>query len=538
MIVLGLSGGIRSGNQDGAAALIQDGHVIAAAEEERFTRMKHASGSLPLRAIHYCLLEAGITIQDVDTITFPGETYRNFTDILSDYFDFHFGHCPNIKLLDHHRSHAASAYYCWDQDPALILTMDFSGDGMSTLAAVGEQGHIRDLYRIPKPNSLGVFYSLLTQYLGFEKDNDEYKVMGLSAFGDPNQQDLSQVLHIEGDHYRLNTDYLKLSLDPSRPSPSKQERLYTRNLSLAQRGRLNHEPITPDHYNIAACGQKVLEDVVLHLIKQLVQQTGIRSLCLAGGVALNCAMNRRIKESGLVDRLYVPPHVSDAGLSIGSAQLHCSEQGIMPLRPENFYLGPSYTDEDIRVILDKCHLPYTIHDDIEERAAQDIDEGKIVGWFQGRMEFGPRALGNRSILADPRDPKMTDKINALVKFRESFRPFAPSVLQEKAAEYFVDVTSSPYMTITHRVQPDKYTVVPAITHVNGTARIQTVSQESNSRFYRLIQAFEKRTGVPMVLNTSLNVMGQPMVCAPRQAIETFYGTGLHALAMGSFYLSK
>ncbi|MCP4708916.1 MAG: carbamoyl transferase, partial [Planctomycetes bacterium] len=224
MIVLGISGGILSGNQDGAAALIQDGRLLAAAEEERFSRMKHASGRLPLRAIKYCLAHAGIGMDEVDTVAFPGATYRNFTEILNDYFDFHFGHCPEVKLFDHHRCHAASAYYCWDQDPALILTMDFSGDGMSTCAAVGEQGRLRDLYRIPKPNSLGIFYSLLTQYLGFEKDNDEYKVMGLSAFGDPGKLDFGQVLHIEGEHYHLNTDYLKLHLDPSRPSPSKQER--------------------------------------------------------------------------------------------------------------------------------------------------------------------------------------------------------------------------------------------------------------------------------------------------------------------------
>ncbi|MBM3252203.1 MAG: carbamoyl transferase, partial [Candidatus Omnitrophica bacterium] len=342
MYFLGISGGVLSGNQDGAAALVKDGSIIAAAEEERFVRAKHASGLLPKRAIQFCLKQAGISIKDVTVVSFAGATYVNFNEILKDYFDFHFGYAPEIVLVDHHLAHAASTYFTWGQDHGLILTMDFSGDRTSTLAAVGEGLNIRELYRLHKPNSLGVFYSMLTQYLGFQKDNDEYKVMGLASYGRP-RYDFSKVLFKSGDTYALNSEFVKNNIARNLPAPSKQERLYLNNLSLEQNGRLSDEPITDYYKDVAASGQKALEDIALHLVENLVHQTGIRKLCLAGGVALNCVMNQRIRESGFIDELFVPPHVSDAGLSIGGALLECVKRGIRPRPLEHAYLGPQYT---------------------------------------------------------------------------------------------------------------------------------------------------------------------------------------------------
>lgn len=539
MYLLGISGGILAGNQDGAAALIKDGEVIAAAEEERFLMVKHASGLLPLRAIKYCLKEAGITIRDVESVSFPGETYENFTEILGDYFDFHFGFAPPIKLVMHHNAHAAASYCAWNEDPALILTMDFSGDRISTYAAVGEKGNIREIYRVGKPNSLGIFYSMLTQYLGFEKDNDEFKVMGLSSYGNRDRFDFKDVLCVKDETYQLNYQkYMRHGSDPSKPAPSKQERLYANNLGLPQRGRLEDEEITTYHYDVAASGQRALEDVALRLVEGLTRGTGIRSLCLGGGVALNCVMNQRIWESGLVDKLYVPQHVSDAGLAMGSAFVHCLAKGIKPKPMTHCYLGPSFSDKEIQSVLDACRVKYERPNNLERRVAGDIAAGRIAGWFQGRMEFGPRALGNRSILADCRDAGMKDKINATVKFREPFRPFAPSALEEKAGDYFEHFTPSPYMTLTFNVKPEKRRIIPAITHVDGTARLQTVSRGTNPRYHALISEFDKLTGVPMVLNTSFNVKGQPIVCAPRSAIEMFFGTGMDVLAIGSFYVTK
>lgn len=537
MYFLGISGGVLSGNQDGAAALVKDGIIIAAAEEERFIRIKHASGLLPKNAIKFCLKQAGIAIKDISSISFAGATYTNFEEILKDYFDFTFGYAPPIILIDHHLAHAASTYYLSGFDSSLILSMDFSGDRISTFAAMGDGMQIKEIYRIAKPNSLGIFYSMLTQYLGFQKDNDEYKVMGLSAYGNP-KYDLGKVLKKDGKIYQLNPAYLRNNVSPNMPALSKQERIYVNNMSLPYRGRLADEEITPYYKDVAASGQKLLEDIVLHLVDNLVKKNGLRKLCLSGGVALNSVMNQKIRESGLVDSLFVPPYVSDAGLSVGCALLQSVKYNIRPKPLEHAYLGPSYSVDEIKKVLEACHLEYEIPINLEERVADDIAKGKIVGWFQGRMEFGPRALGNRSILADCRDPEMTDKINRLVKFRESFRPFAPSVLDENAAEFFESITVAPYMIETFKVKPEKKSIIPAITHVNGTARVQTVSKKTNPRYHKLITEFKKITGVPVILNTSLNIMGQPIACTPRQAIENFFSTGMDVMVIGSFYLSK
>ncbi len=537
MYFLGISGGILPGNQDGAAALVKDGRIVAAVEEERLIGIKHASGLLPKNAIKFCLKKAGITLKDVQSVSFPGKTYKDFNAILTDYLEFHFGYAPPVVLCDHHTAHAASTYFVWGREPALILTMDFSGDRVSTFAAIGRGQEIEEIYRIRKPNSLGIFYSILTQYLGFQKDSDEYKVMGLSSYGSP-KYDLSGVLCTNGTTYHLNAEHLQSFEDPDRPAPSKQERLFSGNLTLPENARLADEPVTEYHMDVAASGQKALEDVVLHLIEKLVKQTGIRRLCLAGGVSLNCSMNQKIRESGLLDELFVPPHVSDAGLSIGCALLESTKHKIVPRTLEHGYLGPAYTDAEILQILEDCHATYEKPESVEVRAAKDLAAGKIVGWFQGEMEFGPRALGNRSILADPRDDGMKDKINRLVKFREQFRPFTPSVLAERAEDFFENTVPSPYMTVTFNVKEAKKSVIPAVTHVDGTARIQTVCAQTNEKYHRLIQEFDKITGVPVLLNTSLNVMGQPIACSPRMALATFHSCGMDSLALGPYYLTK
>ena len=537
MYFLGISGGLMIGNQDGGAALMKDGKLIAAVEEERLLGDKHASGNLPRRAIAYCLKEAGITIQDVESVSFPGKTYRDFDAILKDYLEFHFGHAPKIELVDHHTAHAATTYFAWDRDPALILTMDFSGDRACTTASVGEGNEIREVLRMGKPNSLGVYYSVLTQYLCFMKDSDEYKVMDLSPYGEPTI-DMNGLLCKDGETYRLNSEFLKIHVAPDLPAPSKQERLYIGDLGLPGKARLASEPLTDYHRDVAASGQKQLEDMVLHLIEGLVKQTGLRRLCLAGGVSLNCVMNQKIRESGLVDELYVLPHVSDAGLSIGGAMLQSAAHGVRPEPMQHCYIGPSFSDDEIDDVISNCHIKAEKLENVAEQATADLAVGSVVGWFQGRMEFGPRSLGNASILADPRKAEMKDRINLLVKFREGFRPFTPSVAEEAAGEFFKDIKISPYMTQTYDVQPDKRAVIPAVTHVDGSARVQTVSRKYNPRYHALISEFGRLTGVPVVLNTSLNLMGQPIAAHPRAALANFYSTGMDRMALGSWYLSK
>jgi len=537
MYFLGISGGVLAGNQDGAAALVKNGQVIAAAEEERFLRVKHASGWLPKNAIRFCLKQAEITVRDLEGVAFPGATYRNFRQILTDYFDFTFGYAPPITLIDHHTAHAASTYFAaGNSQPSLILTMDFSGDRTSTLIAVGHGTEIEEICRMMKPDSLGIFYSLMTQYLGFQKDNDEYKVMGLASYGKP-KVDLSWLLRPSGDTYELETAYLISVLAPDRPAPSKQERLYT-TLPLPEPARLSEQKITPYYEDVAASAQKTLEDVVLHLVDRFVAKTGLRRLCLAGGVALNCVMNQKLRESGLVDDFFAPPHASDAGLAIGCALLQSVQAGAKPQPMSHAYLGPEYTEDEIEGFLKRANVPYERVDDLAKTVARDIAKGKIIGWFQGRMEFGPRALGNRSILADCRRAEMKDIINHRVKFREPFRPFTPSVLEEAVADYFQPPGNSPYMTITFSVRPEKQEEIPAVVHVDGTVRIQSVSAKTNPKYHRLISEFAKITGMPVVLNTSLNVKGDPINCGPREALATFFSTGMDCLAMGPFYLCK
>ncbi len=538
MYILGISGGVRSGTHDPAAVLYQDGKLIAAVEEERLLRIKHAEGRLPENAVRYCLAQAGISLRDVEAVAYCYETFPGMEKRLKDYFNFKFGHCPPVRLVAHYMAHAASAYRVSGFSDAMIVSADVSGDSVSTFLSHGKGTEIRMVKSIPRPNSLGIFYSMLTQILGFQRDNDEYKVMGLASYG-KSEIDLSWLLDFGGGDYRLRYEDYMVPVGPTNPFPSKQEGIYSGKL-VERLGppRLKDEPLQQRHMDLAYSAQKVLEQAMVDLVTWLHEQTGSRNLCVAGGVGLNCVMNQRLLALPFIDSLYVQPAASDAGTAIGSALEVMAEKGILPEVMEHVYTGPSFTDEEIRKALDSYKVPYRHEPDVCRFAAQRLAEGAIVAWFQGAMEFGPRALGNRSILADPRDPAMKDRINATIKFREDFRPFAPAVLEEKVKEYFCDGVVSPFMTLTFDVQPEKRNRIASITHVDGTARIQTVGAKTNPRFHRLIAEFEKITGIPLVINTSFNVKGQPIVCTPRDAISTFFMTGMDHLILGDYVLSK
>ena len=538
MFVLGICGGIRSGHHDAAAVLYEDGRLVAAAEEERFLRIKHCEGRLPESAIRFCLAQAGISIRDVDFLAYGYATVPGMEKRLSDYFRLKFGTCPPVRQVRHYVAHAASAYRVSGFSDAMILSADVSGDSVSTLLSHGKDQDIRIVKSIARPNSLGIFYSMLTQILGFQRDNDEYKVMGLASYG-KQEIDLSWLLQFGHGEYRLHHEEYMIPVSANQAFPSKQEGIYSdRLVERLGSPRLKEEPLAQRHMDLAYSAQKTLERAVIDLVTWLHEQTGSRNLCIAGGVGLNCVMNQRLLALPFVDRIYVQPAASDAGTAIGAALEVLAEQGVEPEVMEHVYTGPSYTDEEIQKALESYKVPYRRDEDVCRFAAEALSRGCIVAWFQGAMEFGPRALGNRSILGDPRDPSMKDRINATIKFREDFRPFAPAVLEEKVAEYFDSGVKSPFMTLTFDVKKEKRSQISSITHVDGTARIQTVGRATNPRFHALITEFDRLTGIPMVINTSFNVKGQPIVCTPRDAVSTFFMTGMDHLILGNHVLSK
>lgn len=535
MNILGISGGTSAGNQDGAAALLVDGALVAAAEEERFTGIKFANGLLPKQAIRYCLRQAGLKIEDLDAVAFPGATYIGIRDTLRRFFEYNFGHAPAIELVDHHLAHAACAYFASGWDEALVLTADFSGDGKSTTVSAARHGKIALLLEKRKPDSLGVFYSAVTQYLGFLKDSDEYKVMGMAAYGRP-RFDLDHVLEVTSDGYRLHEEFLQ-GVVAGRPAPTKQERLFDA-FPLPPAARLPQGPIEPEHFDVAASAQQQLERAVLRLVEHYGRSQRLTRVCLAGGVALNCLMNQKIREHAAVEAVYVPPVASDAGLSLGAAYLTAQARGDRPAPLAHAYWGPAYSDAEIQAVLDRAQAEYRSTADPAGAAAELLSQGKVIGWFQGRMEFGPRALGNRSILADPRVANMQDIINHKVKFREEFRPIAPSVLHEAGGDWFCDYRDSPYMTQTFAVTPAAKERIPAVVHADGTARLQSVHRATNPLYAELIERFDAKSGVPLVVNTSLNAYNDPLACEPHQALRTFFATGMDALVIGNFVLQK
>lgn len=536
MYILGISGGFRVGNRDCAACLINDNQIIAAAEEERFVRIKHAPGLIPLNAIRYCLKAGKIDISEVDLLVYAGASYNEVKEKLNKCLEFNLGFSPPIELVEHHVAHAASAFFVSGFKESNIITMDLSGDSVATLLAFGKGNNISKIKEFKRPNSIGAFYNIITQYLGFIRQSDEYKVMGLSSYGKP-RYDLSWLIDKTEEGYLFNTKYM-VNIE-GHPFPSVQEPLYNEAfLRRLKTPRESFEKITSYHQDIAASAQRKLEEIALHLLELVHRETGSKNLCIAGGVGLNCVMNNKLLHSPLVENIFIQPAASDAGLALGCCLKIASQRGKKFDKMSHAYYGPEYSDNEIENAIKISKVPYTYHRDISGFVAKILSKGAIVGWFQGRMEYGPRALGARSILGDPRRKNMKDRINHLVKFRESFRPFAPSVLAEYASDYFVNTFDAPFMTLNFDVIKEKQKKIPAVVHVDGTSRVQTVTKQDNPRYYALIREFYNLTGVPLVLNTSFNVREEPIVCTPFQAVATFYESGLDYLAIGDFILEK
>ncbi len=538
MIVLGLHGGVTVGQHEPAAALAINGRIVAACEEERYLRNKSAYGFLPYYAIRACLKLANIRFEDINLIVTPGITYDGFVEVWRDYLRHNFGSCPRIERVHHHMSHLAAAFYGSGQQEALVLSLDATGDGASAMLAHATKGDgIKVLEEIPTNRSLGYFYTLMTYYLGFI-DGDEYKVMGLAPYGKPSV-DLSPIIRPAPHGWDFDWSFVRS--DPPPKSPF--EPLYSAKLIevLGAPNRRPSEPITDFHRDVARSTQAVTEECVLKLIERLrTFSPASRHLCYAGGLALNCSANRRLLYSDWFDSIYVSPVSSDRGLALGCAYLGAVMLGDSPWPLLNAYLGSCYSDAEIRQELTSNGCRFEEVEDPAAAGAGLMAEGKILGWFQGRSEAGARALGSRSIVASCASQEMRDRVNARIKFREEFRPFAPSMLQEPVGDWFVanGQRDFPYMTVTLDAVRDRAPQIAAVVHVDGTARIQTVRSSDNELYYALIQQYARRTGVPVILNTSFNLKGQPIIESPRDALMTFYGCGLDALVMGNFLVRK
>lgn len=562
MLTLGLSN-----MRDAAAALVDNGRVIAAAEEERFVRVKHVT-ALPVHAIRFCLQTAGVRLCDLDAVAVPWKFWqlgrraslavgamfrsprlfrvkgsRSVERLAHEWKEMALLRwylsrlvdgtaCPPPVFFDHHLCHAASSVLVSPFERAAVLVVDGASEAHTTMLGQADRGNIQVHKRIPLPHSLGQFYAAITAYLGFKPDHDEYIVMGLSGHGEPRFAEVlrNHLLRLlpEGG-FQLNTRLLDFHLA--------RERIFAPDLlQLCGSARRPEEEITQRHKDIAASAQLVLEETLLHLARHVKQLTRLDQLCLAGGVAYNCVANSRLwREAGFQD-LYVPPAAGDSGAAMGAALWLTHRRGSFTeqtvMRSASW--GPDYSEQACLTALGQAglqieHLPDT---PLCEKVAVELSSGRLVFWFQGRMEWGPRALGNRSLLADPRREDMRALINAKVKFREPFRPFAPSVLEERASEYFDLPGPSPFMLFTAPVQESVKGTIPAVVHVDGSARVQTVDADSNPRYRLLLETFGRLTGVPVLLNTSFNV-NEPIVCTPRDAVQCFLRTDVDWLVMGN-----
>jgi carbamoyltransferase len=564
--------GISAFYHDSAACLLEDGRITAALQEERFSRIKHDS-KFPSQAVAAALRIAGCSVGDLDFVVFYEKPFCKLERLLDTYML----HAPRgissylkaapiwakekiwikesirkaldyggeIFFADHHESHGASAFYPSPFRSAAILTVDAVGEWTTTALGRGEDTRIELDSDIHFPHSLGLLYTTFTYYLGFEVNSGEYKVMGLAPYGQPIYEKVIRERLIdlrEDGSFRLNPEYFGYETGLRMASPRFEE-------LFGGPPRRPGAQLTQKHKDLAASIQKVTEDAILAMSVHLRQKTGERFLCLAGGVALNCVANGRVlREAGYED-LWVQPAAGDAGGALGAAlalwhgHLGKPREDHVGTRSDGqagSLLGVEYGRDEIRACLESFGARYEelTETSLLGRVADALEGGAMVGWFQGRMEFGPRALGARSILADPRLPGMQDRINARVKYRESFRPFAPAILEERACEYFELDRPSPYMLLVARVRPERRAEIPAVTHVDGTARIQTVNQDTNPRFYGLLKEFQARTGCPTLLNTSFNVRGEPIVESPDQAYQCFMRTGLDLLALGNFLVEK
>ena len=588
--------GISAFYHDSAAAIILDGKISAAAQEERFTRIKH-DASYPKNAINYVLKEVNLKLNEVDHVVFYEKPFLKFERLLETYIGFspsgfksfsmsmplwlseklfqkkmlfdalkeqdnNFNDIKKINFSEHHLSHAASAFFSSPYDEAIILTLDGVGEWATTTISLGKHNKINILKEMHFPHSLGLLYSAFTYFLGFKVNSGEYKVMGLAPYGEPRFKDiiLDELIDIKEDgSFRLNMDYFNYATGLTMTN-NKFAKLFN------MERREPENKLLQIHMDIAASIQAVTEEIVLKITRFLFKEFKIPNLCMAGGVALNCVANGKILKDGLFKNIWIQPASGDAGGALGAAQAFYYQE--LDNKREIFktdsmkgsYLGPQFTDDEVENELKNCganykklNLDQTIKD-----TAKALSEEKAVGWFQGRMEFGPRSLGNRSIIADPRSDKMQKNLNLKVKFRESFRPFAPAVLFEKVSEWFEINVESPYMLLVADIKKskqiqmtneqkklfglDKLNVkrsgIPSVTHVDYSARIQTVHKETNPIFHKLIEEFEKITKYPVLVNTSFNVRGEPIVCTVTDAFNCFMGTDLDVLVCNSFFLYK
>ena len=538
MIVLGLHGGVTVGQHEPAAALAVDGKIVALCEEERYLRVKSCYGYLPHRAIKACLKQAGVKWEDIDLIVTPGITYDDFAARWRDFLRHTFGSCPRLELVHHQQAHLAAAFYGSGLDEAVCLSLDATGDGScGMLAYATKKDGIKVLEDMPTNRSLGYFYTMMTYYLGFE-DGDEYKVMGLAPYGTPTV-DLTEILQPVQGGWEFDWSFVRSEPVPKSPF----EPLYSKKVFdvLGRPNRRPDEPLDDFYKNVARSTQYTMEQCLLNLVDGLHRRVPhARNLCYAGGVAMNCSANKRLLDSGQFDNIYVPPVSSDRGLALGCAYLGAVMVGDSPWPYWDAYLGTSYSNDKICQELEGNGCRYEEVNDPTEAGAKLLAENKIIGWHQGRSEACARALGTRSILANCSTTEMRDLVNARIKYREEFRPFAPSVLQEEAATWFKTqgVSDFPYMTFTLDVAAGRAKDIAAVVHVDGTARVQTVRSSSNEIYYELIRKYNAYSGIPVILNTSFNLKGQPIVESPRDALMTFHGCGLDALVIGNFVVRK
>jgi len=552
---------------ESSAALVKDGVLVAAAEEERFTRLKH-DHRFPEHAIAYCLREAGISMADVGYAGFywqpwkgltkrlwwllryfpaslkmfrGGKQWRGSVGTLAQHLSVplrlrRLGFRGSFSFVDHHLAHAASAFLVSPYESAAVLTFDLCGEDCTTLIARGRGNRLTPIRRFHLPDSLGLFYAALTQFLGYRVNYDEYKVMGLAPYGAPRFVDtFDRMVRVDEDGWlRNDNSWFAFHLGG--------ETCYSPRFVEAFGAPCSGEDVVDraPYPDIAASGQDVLQRRVAELAAWARRATGEETVCLAGGVALNAVSNGRLRDQRIFSDVWVQPAASDSGTALGVAFHLWHRRFRQPRRfeMEHAYWGPSYSDEEMRRAAAEAGLRVERVEQVERAAARLLADGAVLGWFQGRMEWGPRALGNRSILADPRRAEMKDVINCKIKLREPYRPFAPSVLDDRAAEYFEPAQPSPFMTFVCGVRDDRKAAIPAVTHVDGTARIQTVSRAHNPRYWKLLTEFDALTGVPVLLNTSFNRRGEPIVCTPADAVRCFLGTELDYLVLGEAICSR
>ncbi|HXS10486.1 MAG TPA: carbamoyltransferase [Candidatus Krumholzibacteria bacterium] len=555
--------GISCYYHDSAAALLKDGEIIAAAQEERFTRIRHDQ-DFPEQAVKYCLKEAGITIEQVDYIGFYDKPMVKFERILQTYIATwprsfpsfiksvpmwlqkklwipslikkELGYEGDVLMIEHHLSHAASSYLVSPYDDAAIVTVDGVGEWATSTICHGVGSDIKILKEIRFPHSLGLLYSAYTYYLGFKVNSAEYKVMGLAPYGEPKYVDkvMETITYNDDGSFKMNMKYFAYDYG-LRMTNKEFEKLF---------GQPTREPeskLEQFHKDVAMSVQVVTEEIVLRMVRHAAELTGSKNLCMAGGVALNCVANGRVVKETPYKDVFIQPAAGDAGGAVGVATYlyHTVLGNERKWKWEHAYLGPEYKTDEIRKFLDENGIVYKEFDEngMLDATVQALIDQKTIGWFQGRMEFGPRALGARSIIADARNPENKTVVNLKIKFRESFRPFAPSVLEEKCNEWFELDIPSPYMLLVADVREGKRTI-PAVTHVDQSARIQTVNEKEHARYYNLIKRFDEKTGCPLIINTSFNVRGEPIVCKPDEAYTCFMRTNMDVLVLDKFVMYK